>query len=131
MDPSQIVVIIPVFNRLEDLKKFKRKHFKECKIIFVDDSSTDGSLEYIKNNFSNDFIIQTENKDSFWGGAIDCGINFIKKNASHFKGFKFYGYMNIDVKLNTENDFIFNELSNEKIYFIPHFWKQKNFLWPT
>ena len=123
MDPSQIVVIIPVFNRLEDLKKFKRKHFKECKIIFVDDSSTDGSLEYIKNNFSNDFIIQTENKDSFWGGAIDCGINFIK-NASYFKDFKFYGYMNIDVKLNTENDFIFNELSNEKIYFIPHFWKQ-------
>ena len=51
MDFSQIVVIIPVFNRLKDLKNFNRKHFKECRIIFVDDFSTDGSLEYIQKTF--------------------------------------------------------------------------------
>ena len=85
--------------------------------------------KYIKNNFSNDFIIQTENKDSFWGGAIDCGINFIKKNASYFKDFKFYGYVNIDVKLNTENDFIFNELTMKK--FTSSHFETRIILWST
>ena len=122
----RIILIVPIYNRAGDLLNFNRDELpEEITLLFVDDFSTDGSLEYIQKNFSDDFVIRTEKEDSFWGGAIDCGINFIKKNASYFRDFKFFGYMNIDVKLKKENDFIFNELDNKKVYFIPHFWKEE------
>ena len=114
-----IVMIIPIFNRLRDLKSFKPKEFKNTHFIFVNDHSTDGSEEYIRENFRESTLLTPTNKDLFWGGAIDEGIRHIKDNIESFNQVNYFGYMNIDVKINVSGA-IAGRDSKPAIYFMPY-----------
>ena len=78
-----IHVIIPVFNRLNYTIKClyslkNQKNYDDLKIIVVDDGSTDGTKQYLKNNFPQITVLNGSGS-LFWGGAISLGIEYVIK----------------------------------------------------
>ena len=78
-----IHVIIPVFNRLNLTKKClyslnNQKNAKDLNIIIVNDGSTDGTEQYLKNNFPQITVLNGSGS-LFWGGAISLGIEYVIK----------------------------------------------------
>ena len=80
-----IYVLIPVHNRLKLTKNcvnslLKQKNCEKIKIVIVDDGSTDGTSDYFKKNFPKIDILQGTG-NLYWGGAINYGIDYIKKKS--------------------------------------------------
>lgn len=86
---SKIAVIIPVYNGLYYTSKclsglneiFKRIKNAETifKIIVIDDGSTDGTSDWITENFSQTIILKG-NGNFWWSGGINAGIRFALSN---------------------------------------------------
>ena len=81
-----IHVLIPVYNRLKFTKSciksiIKQKKCEKIKITIVDDGSKDGTSTYIKKNFPKIDILSGSGS-LFWGGAINLGVEYIKKNSN-------------------------------------------------
>lgn len=82
---KEITVIIPVYNEVENLKRVKEvfddyipKALYPTRVLFVDDGSTDGSLEIIKSISKEDrydYISFTQNRGL--STAIKAGIDHI------------------------------------------------------
>jgi dolichol-phosphate mannosyltransferase len=81
-------VLIPMYNEIEQLKhtikklyKIKKK-IKNFEIIFIDDFSNDGSIDYVRRySKKNSFIKVFKNKKKGLGSAIEEGI---KKSKSDY-----------------------------------------------
>ena len=81
-------VLIPMYNEIEQLKhtikklyKIKKK-IKNFEIIFIDDFSNDGSIDYVRRySKKNSFIKVFNNKKKGLGSAIEEGI---KKSKSDY-----------------------------------------------
>jgi GT2 family glycosyltransferase len=80
----KLSIIIPVFNGIEYTKKclnylkdtlspVNNEEFQSC-IVVVDDGSTDGSSEWIKNNYPEVIICQGDG-NLWWSGGINMGIH--------------------------------------------------------
>lgn len=75
-----IFIIIPVFNRREltrhCLKSLDRQNYKEFKVVVVDDGSTDGTSEMIKEQFP---MVQLVKGDGnlWWAGATNVGLDYV------------------------------------------------------
>ena len=81
-----IHILIPVHNRLKNTiscikSVIKQKKCEKFKIIIVDDGSTDSTSKYIKKNFPKVVILEGSGS-LYWGGAINLGIKYIKKNSN-------------------------------------------------
>ena len=80
-----LYIILPVHNRLNQtlmfLDSLYKQSFTEFKIILVDDGSIDDTSNHISLNFP-DIIVLNGTGNLFWGGAINLGLEYIKKNAS-------------------------------------------------
>ena len=80
-----LYIILPVHNRLNQtlmfLDSLYNQSFTEFKIILVDDGSIDDKSNHISLNFP-DIIVLNGTGNLFWGGAINLGLEYIKKNAS-------------------------------------------------
>ena len=64
---NKIAIIVPVYNVEKYIRTFvdslKSQTNQRFNVYFVDDCSSDGSYEYIKNNLSENWIlIQNENR---------------------------------------------------------------------
>ena len=77
-----IAIIIPIYNKLEYTKKGLSKLIKALtiassaynyKIIIADDGSTDGSAEWIQENYPDVFILHGDG-NLWWSGAINVGV---------------------------------------------------------
>ena len=83
----KIAAIIPVYNRLEITKiglfnffsaydnYLENNDFINLQVIIVDDDSTDGTSEWIRNNYS-EIIIIKGNGNLWWSGSINIGIKY-------------------------------------------------------
>lgn len=80
MDKERLAIIIPTFNRKEYLYKildnFKNQDYKGLfKVIVVVDGATDGTIEMLKNNFS-DVDVVIGNGNWWWTKSINEGLKY-------------------------------------------------------
>lgn len=81
---SKIAIIVLVYNGrnyLPDLlSSLRSQNYPQefCEIILVDNASSDGSVEYIKTNFSEFTLIQNQNNEGFAKGN-NIGIKYALK----------------------------------------------------
>ena len=77
MEKIQISIIIPNFNGEQFLKEclnsIKKQNFSHYEVIIVDNGSNDGSVEYIKDNYSEFTLIQNQ-KNLGFATAVNQGI---------------------------------------------------------
>lgn len=75
---EKISIIIPTYNRKEQLKEcvdsILSQTYYNFEIIIVDDCSTDGTEEYIKNNFDDKRVLYVKN-------SKNSGAGFSRKNG--------------------------------------------------
>ena len=81
MDNIMITIVIPNFNGKyflkECLNSIKKQDFSFYEIIIIDNASTDGSVEYLKNNYPEFILI--ENKENLgFAAAVNQGIKSSK-----------------------------------------------------
>lgn len=72
-------IIIPVFNRKHFTKdcliSLREQTYQHFKVVVVDDGSTDGTYEMVKNDFPEVDILRQEG-DLFWTAATNIGIRY-------------------------------------------------------
>lgn len=72
-----ISIIVVGYNSKKDLREcfdsIYTSTYEKYRIIFVDNDSSDGSLEYVKNKYPN--IITIKNKNTGYAGGNNVGIN--------------------------------------------------------
>ncbi len=77
MEKTQVSIIIPNFNGKQFLKEclnsIKKQNFSLYEVIIVDNGSTDGSVEYLEENYSEFKLIQN-NKNLGFATAVNQGI---------------------------------------------------------
>lgn len=83
MNP-RIFVVIPVFNRIEFTKRCLESIFnqtyKNYQVVLIDDGSTDGTSQFIKNNYSKVKIIKGDG-DWWWTKCMYMGVKYALKTA--------------------------------------------------
>ena len=74
-----IYIIIPVYNRLEAtrecLESLGRQTYRHFKTVLVDDGSTDGTSDYVKENYP-DVSILNGDGNLWWAGATNLGVRY-------------------------------------------------------
>lgn len=83
-----ISIIIPIFNGLHFTKICLKSLFETCKIgeleanisvVIIDDNSSDGSYEWIKNNYPQVFLVKGDG-NLWWSGGINAGLKYAQTN---------------------------------------------------
>ncbi len=84
---KNIFIVIPVHNRKyftrECLLSLRKQSFQNFKVIVVDDGSTDGTGEMIKEEFS-DVIILEGDGNLWWTGATNMGVECALDNGADY-----------------------------------------------
>lgn len=80
----QVNVLIPVHNRIdvtvECLSCLEKQTYKDIRIVVVDDGSTDGTYERIKQRYPDIEILRGDG-NLWWTGAMHLGVEHILKSA--------------------------------------------------
>jgi N-acetylglucosaminyl-diphospho-decaprenol L-rhamnosyltransferase len=81
---TTIFTIIPVHNRVKVTEKCLDSLFSQenrnCKVIVVDDGSTDGTSAMISKKFPSVVLLHGDG-NLWWTGAINKGINYVIENC--------------------------------------------------
>jgi GT2 family glycosyltransferase len=99
-----LYIILPVYNRIDTTRDFVKclikQTFKNFKLIVIDDGSTDGTFDMIREYFQD--AVQIKGKGNWWwGGSLQQGYLWLKKNAN---AHDIVLFMNDDSKI--EPDFL-------------------------
>ena len=82
-ESHEVFVILPVHNRLEYTKKcltsFEKQTYKNFEVIVVDDGSTDGTAEYMKEKYL--WTLIPGNGNWWWTKSINKGVKEALKRA--------------------------------------------------
>ena len=74
---NTIYIVIPVFNRLKFTKdcldSLRKQSYGEFKVIVVDDGSTDGTYQHLKENYPEVIVLQGDG-NLWWAGATNLGV---------------------------------------------------------
>ncbi|MBD3422632.1 MAG: glycosyltransferase [Chitinivibrionales bacterium] len=80
-----LYIIVPVHNNINSTIKFlnslDNQAFKAFTSIVVNDGSIDGTTNTIKKMFPDSDIVEGTG-DLYWGGSINLGLEYLKKNYS-------------------------------------------------
>lgn len=80
-----LYVVTASHNRKEITKRFakclKASSIHDYKLVLVDDGSTDGTSEAIKEILSDNLIVLRGNGNLWWGGALHMAYKWLCKNA--------------------------------------------------
>lgn len=85
LDHSELIIILPVYNRLKItevfvqniLKQIHQSHF----LLVIDDGSTDGTAEMVKTLMPNKSLVLQGNGHLWWGGSLHYAHNWLKENT--------------------------------------------------
>lgn len=84
MKKPKIFVLTAVHNHIENTKSFLKsldgQDYEEVSVIIIDDGSSDGTYEYIKNNYPKVKIIKGDG-NLWWTGSLCTGIEEILKRS--------------------------------------------------
>ena len=84
MNP-RVYVVLPVFNRVEETKKFiscmQRQSYRNFQVVICDDGSTDGTGEYLKSLGGNIVVVEGTG-DLWWAGGINRCIEYVLDHAT-------------------------------------------------
>jgi GT2 family glycosyltransferase len=114
MSGQLISIVIPNYNGLIHLEicfnSIVNQSYKNYKVIFVDNNSSDNSIQYTENNFPQFEIIRNNHNTGF-AKAVNIGIRAaIEKYSSHY-----ILLLNNDIEL--EPDFLSNAIETfEKVH---------------
>lgn len=74
---NKIYIVIAVFNRLkytkDCLESLQKQSYPNFQVIVVDDGSTDGTYQYLKENHPETIILQGDG-NLWWTGATNLGV---------------------------------------------------------
>src|SRR5258707_1027535 len=77
-----IYIVIPVHNRLEAtrecLESLRNQTYTCFRIVLIDDGSTDGTSEFVKENYP-DVTVLTGDGNLWWTGATNLGVRYALK----------------------------------------------------
>ncbi len=80
----ELYILLPVHNRREITRRLieclKRQTFRDFRVVLIDDGSTDGTAEMVKENISSLAILRGEG-NWWWGGALQQGYLWLKSQA--------------------------------------------------
>lgn len=81
-----LYIVVPVYNRVEDtldiLAAFSRQTYREFQVIVVDDGSTDGTSEKVRQQFPPTKVINTPG-DYWWSATINEGVKYALEVGNH------------------------------------------------
>jgi GT2 family glycosyltransferase len=81
---EKIYILLPVHNRKEITRSFinclTSQTFKNYHLILIDDGSSDGTAEIVKEQVKNLTIIQGKG-DWWWAGSLQQGYQWLQKNV--------------------------------------------------
>lgn len=79
---KKIYILLPVHNRKEITRGFveclKAQTFSDYHLILIDDGSTDGTTQMVRENITSVTILEGFG-DWWWAGSLQQGINWLKK----------------------------------------------------
>jgi GT2 family glycosyltransferase len=80
---SQIIyILLPVHNRklltVDFINCLKKQSYNNFELILIDDGSTDGTSDYVKQNIKNLTVI-TGDGNLWWAGSLNAGINCLEE----------------------------------------------------
>lgn len=113
---TKVVILTAVFNRknvtLDFLKRLQSQKFKNFQIVVVDDGSTDGTGDAIRQQYPDVEVIRTKG-DQWWAGSLDFGLKYISKS---------YTVRETDLLLiiNDDTEFSDDYIENAVNYFKEH-----------
>lgn len=83
----KIFIVIPVYNRLEFTKNcllsLRKQSYKNFKVIVIDDGSTDGTEEILKNEFPEVHVIKGDG-NLWWTAATNLGVKYALENNAEY-----------------------------------------------
>ena len=83
-----IYIVTPVYNRKtftqNYLKALEEQTIKDFKIIIIDDGSTDGTSEMIKEHFPNTILIEEKEGDLWWTEATNIGVKYALEQGADY-----------------------------------------------
>lgn len=98
--PPTVFVALPVFNRLEETKKFiaciRKQSYPNIQVVICDDASSDGTGEYLRCN-APEVVVLEGTGDLWWAGGINKCIDYVLGHAR-----------DEDLVVTTNNDVVFD-----------------------
>ena len=80
MSGSRLYILLPVYNRKRKTQDFiaglKKQTFQDFHLVLLDDGSTDGTADWVKQALPNVTVLQG-NGTWWWGGALDVGREWL------------------------------------------------------
>ena len=80
---EKIYILLPVHNRkkvtVDFIKSLQKQNYKNYELLLIDDGSTDGTAEYVKQRINNLSVI-TGNGNLWWAGCLNKGIDWLADN---------------------------------------------------
>ncbi len=90
MKKNKVSILIPVYNRIEITKKgisqiflsLSQLHISDIyEVIVIDDGSTDGTSDWIKQKYPQTIILYGDG-NLWWSGAINVGAKYAKEHGA-------------------------------------------------
>jgi len=87
MNEGPLFIVIPVHNRRaytkECLESLRKQTVRDFKVIVVDDGSTDGTSEMIRQEFPEVILLHGDGK-LWWAGSTNLGVQYaLQRNADY------------------------------------------------
>ncbi|MFA7329179.1 MAG: glycosyltransferase [Candidatus Ratteibacteria bacterium] len=95
--PEKVCLVIPCYN---EAKRLDFKKFRECGenlfLLFVNDGSTDNTVEIVKNNLKRNMYILNFKNNAGKGEAVRQGVRYLK-TLPIFDEINWFGYWDADL----------------------------------
>jgi len=82
---ERVYILLPVHNRLDITRKFVdsflKQTFQDYHLLLIDDGSTDGTEEMVRERVAAEKLTVIKGKGNWWwAGSLQQGINWLKKH---------------------------------------------------
>jgi GT2 family glycosyltransferase len=104
---ARVAVVVPVHNGLRHtrglLSELRRSDYDEATVVIVDDGSTDGTGEYLRER-QPDVVVLRGSGDLWWSGAANVGCRYAIENGAEV--LVLFNNDNVEVSSNCITDLV-------------------------